>query len=113
VPNFDGVRSWAERAGHDLPDDPAAVCEDDRVHERIGREVEAVNERFESHETIKQFRLVPEEWTEENSLLTPSQKKKRPDIYDEHEALIEDIYRGDDPTGTDEPEGSASAEAAD
>jgi long-chain acyl-CoA synthetase len=92
VPNFDGVRSWAERAGHDLPDDPAAVCEDDRVHERIGREVEAVNERFESHETIKQFRLVPEEWTEANDMLTPTLKKKRRNILSRHEDAVGAIY---------------------
>jgi long-chain acyl-CoA synthetase len=113
VPNFERVRAAAESQGVDVPDDPERMCTDENVRAAIQNEVDRVNARFEPHETIKQFRLVPEEWTEENSLLTPSQKKKRPDIYDEHEALIEDIYRGDDPTGTDEPEGSASAEAAD
>ncbi|MEF8779520.1 MAG: long-chain fatty acid--CoA ligase [Haloferacaceae archaeon] len=92
VPNFDRVRAWADDRGHDLPDDRRELCEDDRVHERINREVEHVNEEFEPHERIKQFRLVPEEFSEENDLLTPTMKKKRRNILDRFSDRIEMIY---------------------
>ncbi|MFB6353539.1 MAG: long-chain fatty acid--CoA ligase [Halobacteriales archaeon] len=92
VPNFEAVRTWADRNDVDLPDDPAAICADDRVHDRIAEAVDAVNEDFESHETIKQFRLVPEEFTEDNDLLTPSLKKKRRNILDRYETQVEAIY---------------------
>jgi long-chain acyl-CoA synthetase len=92
VPNFEAVRKWADRAAVDLPDDPAEICEDDRVHARIEEAVEAVNADFESYETIKRFRLVPDEFTEENDLLTPSLKKKRRNILEYYEEQVADIY---------------------
>jgi long-chain acyl-CoA synthetase len=92
VPNVGHVRSWADDHGVDLPDDDAALCDHDRVRERIQREVDSANERFESHETIKQFRLVPEEWTEANDLLTPTMKMKRRNILAKYEDRVADIY---------------------
>jgi len=92
VPNVETVRAWADEEGIDLPEDRAAVCRDDRVHEFVEREVERINERFESHERIKQFRLVPEEFSEENDLLTPTMKKKRRNILDRFADDIESIY---------------------
>ena len=97
VPNFERVQEWANDQGHDLPDDWEELCRDDRVHARIEREVDEVNERFEEHERIKQFRLVSEEFTEENDLLTPTMKKKRRNILDRFSDKIEMIY--EEPTG--------------
>jgi long-chain acyl-CoA synthetase len=92
VPNVEGVRAWAAREGIDLPADAAAVARDDRVRERIAREVESVNDGLESHERIKQFRVVPEEFTEERGTLTPTMKKKRRTILERHGDLVSDIY---------------------
>jgi long-chain acyl-CoA synthetase len=92
VPNFERVRNWAESSGVDLPDDPKAVCRDDRVRDRIQTEVDEVNEAFEPFEQIKQFRLVEEEFTEENDLLTPTMKKKRRNILDRFADEVEVIY---------------------
>lgn len=94
VPNIEGVREWAGTEGIDLPDSEAEICRDDRVVEaRIEEEVERANERFESHERIKQFRLVPEEFTEENDMLTPTMKKKRRNILERFADDIEAIYQ--------------------
>ncbi|MFB6193649.1 MAG: long-chain fatty acid--CoA ligase [Halobaculum sp.] len=92
VPNVEGVRAWAAREGIDFPDDPRELCADERVHDRIGREVAAVNDSFEPHERIKQFELVPDPFTEENGLLTPTMKKKRREIRDYYADEIERIY---------------------
>ena len=92
VPNFEEVRRRADRAGIDLPDDDRELCRDDRVREWLEREVEEVNERFESHERIKQFRVVPEEFTEDNDLLTPTMKKKRRNILERFADEIDEIY---------------------
>ncbi|QCJ45746.1 long-chain fatty acid--CoA ligase [Haloprofundus sp. MHR1] len=92
VPNFDGVREWAEREGIDLPDGPKAICRDDRVYERIEAEIEEANEQFESYEQIKQFRLVPEEFTENNDLMTPTMKKKRRNILDRYADQVDLLY---------------------
>ena len=92
VPNFEAFERWAEREGLDLPASHAAMCEDERVREWVGDAVEAVNADLERIETIKEFALVPREWTSENDLLTPSMKKKRRNIREAHEEAVRRIY---------------------
>ena len=101
VPSVPRVRKWAEREGVDLPADPATVCADERVHERIGREVDRVNEAFEPHERVKAFDLVPEEFTEANDLLTPTLKKKRRNILDRYAEAVAALYEEGDRVETD------------
>ena len=92
VPDFDLLESWAATEDVDLPEDRAAICRDVRVREWIAREVERVNAELSASEQIKEFRLVPTEWTTDNDLLTPSMKKKRRHIRREYESAIDDIY---------------------
>jgi len=95
VPNFEAIRKWGDRMGVELPDEPSAICADDRVHARIEEAVETVDAGFERQETIKQFRLVPAEFTEDNDLMTPSLKKKRRNILEHYEEEVADIYAED------------------
>jgi long-chain acyl-CoA synthetase len=92
VPNVEAVRSWASEAGLDLPDDRAALCRDDRVRDRIGREVDRVNEQFESYERVKRFRLLPEAFSEEAGTLTPTLKKRRRSILDVYADEVSMLY---------------------
>ncbi len=92
VPNVAHIREWAAEEGIDLPDDPQELCDDDRVREYVGDEVDRINESFEKHETIKRFELVPLEFTEENEMLTPTMKKKRRVILDEFDDRVERMY---------------------
>ncbi|MFC6824004.1 AMP-dependent synthetase/ligase [Halopelagius fulvigenes] len=100
VPNFEGMREWDEREGLGLPEKPEDLCRDDRVRARVREEVDRVNESLESYERIKQFRLVPEEFSEDNELMTPTMKKKRRNILDRYADQIEMLYRA--PDGEDE-----------
>jgi long-chain acyl-CoA synthetase len=92
VPSVDGMHDWADGEGIELPEDEDAFLADDRVRERIGAEVDRINENFEHHERIKDFRLVSEEFTESNDLMTPTMKKKRRNIRKYFADEIEDIY---------------------
>jgi len=92
VPAFENLRKLADEQAVDLPGDRRAVCRDEWVREQIQGEVERVNENFEHYEQIKKFRLVPEEFTEENDLMTPTMKKKRRNILDRFADEIELIY---------------------
>jgi len=92
VPNFDNVRAWAEREGIDIPEDAKGICRDQQVKDRIQQAVDEVNENFEHHEQIKQFRLVPEEFTEDNDMLTPTMKKKRRNILERYADDVTMIY---------------------
>jgi long-chain acyl-CoA synthetase len=95
-PNVDALEDWAESEELDLPSEPAALCEHDRVRRWVGEEIERGNRRLADHEAIKEFRLVPEEWTPENDLLTPSMKKKRRNIRETYEAELAAIYGEDE-----------------
>ncbi|WP_265112510.1 AMP-dependent synthetase/ligase [Halosolutus halophilus] len=97
VPNFEPLERIAAEEGIDLPADPGAVCDHDWVRDRIETTVAEVNERFEAHETIKEFRLVPEEFTEDNGMLTPTMKKKRRVILEAYDEEVADIYGEDAP----------------
>ena len=92
VPKFPAVEAWAEAEGYDLPDDRRALCRDDRVRDLIGGEVDRANADFEEHERIKRFRIVPEEFTEENDLLTPTMKKKRRNILERYADDVQTLY---------------------
>jgi long-chain acyl-CoA synthetase len=92
VPNVEGLREWAAREGIDLPDADSRLVREDRVRERIQAEIDRVNEDFESHEQIKQFRLVPDEFDEGSGLLTPTMKKKRRNILDRYADEVEVMY---------------------
>ena len=92
VPDFEGIRHWAERNDVDLPQDRAAICENEDVQRWVAEEIIEVNESFSKHERIKEFRLVPDEWTPENDLLTPSLKLKRRNIRARYDEEVDDIY---------------------
>jgi long-chain acyl-CoA synthetase len=92
VPNFTAIERWAEANDVQLPSDKEAICQNDQVRTWMQKEVAAVNTSFEKHERIKEFRLVPEEWTPENELLTPSMKLKRRNILEYYMTAFEGIY---------------------
>ena len=92
VPDIEALRRWADREGIDLPADPKAVADDDRVREWVAEEVDAVNATLSKSEQIKEFRLVGIEWTPDNDLLTPSMKLKRRNILNEFEEEVDAIY---------------------
>lgn len=92
APNFEELRSWAADEEINLPEDPAAVIEDERVQEWVDEEIDRVNQKLATHEEIKSVQLVAEEWTPENDLLTPSMKKKRRNIRETFAAEIASIY---------------------
>ncbi len=93
VSNTGAIRDWAADAGVSVPEDDAALVDHDGVRERVAREVELANRGFESHESVKRFVIVPEDFTEENGLLTPSLKKKRRDILEHYADEVESVYR--------------------
>jgi long-chain acyl-CoA synthetase len=92
VPEFDALREWADGADVALPEGRAAVCDDERVRERIRPDVEAVNADRERHEAIKRFRVVPEPFTEANDLRTATGKKRRAAIVARHAGAVEALY---------------------
>ncbi len=91
-PNFDFLRAWAGK--HKIQaEDNAALIKNDKVIQRMQREVDLANEHFAKWEKVKQFRLTPDAWSVEEGHLTPTMKLKRKQIKEKYIALYNDIYK--------------------
>jgi len=76
IPSFDYLRSWCEVKGLKYPGDEAAV-HDPLINERIGREIESINQGLSKTEQIKRYALLHDQWTTENGALSPTLKLRR------------------------------------
>lgn len=92
VPNFDNLRSWAGSEGIELPDKRSALCDHEQARQYIRDEIDRLNAKLGKNEQIREFELIPEEWTPENGLLTPSMKKKRRTIEQRYSDRVGRIY---------------------
>jgi long-chain acyl-CoA synthetase len=54
--------------------------------------IDVANRAVSRAEAIKAFRVLPEELSTANGLLTPTLKVKRPVVAQRYEALIEEMY---------------------
>jgi len=91
VPDPIWLESYARRKGIPYAD-RAALLADPRIVDFYRRRIEAKMTGLPSYETVKAFRLLPRELTQEAGELTPTLKVKRRVIAERYAALIESIY---------------------
>jgi len=63
-----------------------------RVVELIDTEVQAVNKHLASYESIKYFRILERDFSQETGELTPSLKVKRKVVTERFRAIIDEMY---------------------
>ena len=80
-----GGLSLCMEAGEDFVNNP-------RLKEIIEHEVSLVNRRLEDFERIRRYTILPRRFTEENGLLTPTQKVRKAEILREYTGVIETMY---------------------
>jgi len=80
---------WAEREGLQLGPD---AHEHPRVKELIAQEAKTANASLASFEQIKYYDILPEDFSVENGLLTPTLKVRRRYIYDQFKPVYEGLY---------------------
>ncbi|MBA2405332.1 MAG: long-chain fatty acid--CoA ligase [Bdellovibrionales bacterium] len=68
------------------------LADNDKVKEIIEKEIEVLNQDLAQFETIKKFRILPEEFTVDN-FLTPSLKIKRKVVSAHYSVIIEAMYQ--------------------
>jgi long-chain acyl-CoA synthetase len=71
---------------------PGEFSRHPRVIELIQREIETVNERLASYESIKYFRILERDFSPETGELTPSLKVKRKVVTERFRSLIDQMY---------------------
>jgi long-chain acyl-CoA synthetase len=90
-PNFQALEEWARQRGIDSTD-RAALVADSRVVALYAEIVREVNGSLANFESLKRFRVVADEWSQETGELTPSMKLKRRVITERYAALIDALY---------------------
>ncbi|HLH35947.1 MAG TPA: long-chain fatty acid--CoA ligase [Alloacidobacterium sp.] len=90
-PNFTALEEWAKQQGitaptrRELVENPAVIAKFQAI-------VDEINGSLAHFETIKRFRLVPDEWSLSSGELTPSLKLKRRIVNEKYATEIAAFY---------------------
>ncbi len=90
-PNFAALEEWARQHEIEAKGRRELVA-DSHVLSLYGEIVHEVNAGLANFETIKRFRLVADEWSQESGELTPSMKLKRRVITERYAAAVGELY---------------------
>lgn len=94
VPDFEALEAFAREG--ELPyDSTEELIAKEEVQNIYRREIRNQSRELASHEKIRDFRLVPSEFTVETGELTPTLKIKRRIVEDKYDYLIDDIFDDD------------------
>jgi len=89
--NMTAVQAWAAENG--VSESGAEkLLANPKVRALFKSELEKYGEKFKGFEGVKDFALVPEDFTTENGMLTPSLKVKRKKVFETYQPLIESLY---------------------
>jgi long-chain acyl-CoA synthetase len=86
------VKAWADEQGV-ASDDIATVYRDSRFRAYLDAGIQRANAQLASYETVKYYEVLPEDFTVENDLLTPTLKIRRRQIYTRYHDLYESLYQ--------------------
>ncbi|MBR4176698.1 MAG: long-chain fatty acid--CoA ligase [Bacteroidales bacterium] len=98
-PNFNTLHYWALKHHLHYRDNPQLISLPE-VNKKMQEVIDLYNKEFAPHEQIKKFRLVSEEWTTTNGLLSPTLKLRRNLLQNKYKDLIVDIFGKTDDTKT-------------
>jgi long-chain acyl-CoA synthetase len=87
--NPETSRAWATE--HGVGDDEA-LHGHPRMVARIQHSIDALNAKQAGYATIKRFAILPEDFTQENGMLTPTLKVKRKVVTTRYKALLDSFY---------------------
>jgi len=90
-PNFAALEEWARQHGYLAPT-RAALVANPKVVALYSEIVREVNADLANFETVKRFRVVPDEWSLDTGELTPSMKLKRRVITERYAAVVAAFY---------------------
>jgi long-chain acyl-CoA synthetase len=90
-PNFPALEELAKREGI-AAGDRAQLVADSRIVAIYSEIVSRVNGGLANFETIKRFRVVADEWSQESGELTPSMKLKRRVLTQKYAAVVAALY---------------------
>ncbi|MGP8302399.1 AMP-dependent synthetase/ligase [Streptomyces inhibens] len=84
---------WAEEHGHPADVKPAEIADDAELLAAVQRAVDDGNAAVSKAESVRKFRILPAQFTEESGHVTPSLKLKRNVVAKDFAEEIEALYR--------------------
>lgn len=96
VPNFESLERWARTEGLQTAS-REALARHDKVKQLLRAEIDRTTRDFARFEQIKEFVVLPEEFSQEKGHLTPTLKYKRRVIHEQFRDQIEAIYASTPP----------------
>ena len=93
VPDFENLIMFA-KANKLNTEQPEELIKEQAVIDLIQKEVDGRQKHVSNYEKIRKFTLLPEAFTIESGLLTPTMKIKRKVVMEEFADLIEAMYTG-------------------
>jgi long-chain acyl-CoA synthetase len=94
VPDFEAIQKYARDNGLDV-DSVNDLIKHDEILDLYKKEIRALSKELASHEKIRDFRLLANEFTVETGEITPTMKVKRRVIADKYGSEIADIFKDD------------------
>ncbi|MEN6618537.1 MAG: long-chain fatty acid--CoA ligase [Rikenellaceae bacterium] len=94
IPSFSQLNFWAAKHKIQFADNDELI-KNPEVQKKIVREIDNVNQKLAAHEQIKRPKLINDEWTPLNDMLSQTLKLKRNKIRAKYAELINDIYKND------------------
>lgn len=94
IPDFGRLRTWADKNKINYKDNEELI-QVKEVADKINREIAITNKRLSPHEQIKRVKLIAEDWTPLNDMLSQTLKLKRHSIKAKYKTLINDIYKNE------------------
>ncbi len=88
--DLDYVQKWAGENG--VAARSSALSSDSKIRDAVSRDVDRMNRQLESYETIKNFAIMPTEFSMDAGEVTPSLKLRKRVIEHKNKELIESLY---------------------
>lgn len=91
VPNFETLKDWAAKEGLAGQNNEDLIA-NEKVISKYEEIIDELNQNFARVEQIKNFKLMPQEFTQESGELTPTLKIKRKVIANKYGEIIESLF---------------------
>jgi len=91
IPNFEHIKDWCKKNNHKWTSNDEIIKEEFLL-KKIKEEIAVFNKQFGSHEQIKVFKLINDEWTVESGLVTAKMSVKRAKVMAKYKELIDGMF---------------------
>lgn len=91
VPDFTALPGWAKSQGL-AERSPAEWCESAELQKAIKADLEQYSKTFKGYEKIRRFKLIPDEFTVDNGMLTPKMSVKRRVVMEKYGEVLNGLY---------------------